>query len=230
MSKLSAKLLRTSFNIPTVLMLSILPDIDLIFPFLNHRGPTHSIIVFFLIFIPFFLVYRRKAIPYFLALAQHSLVGDVIFGSGIRLLWPLTSQYYGIQISMLSQASIIIEWVTFVISIVIMLRTKDAAKLLQQSYSNLILLVPISTLLSPVLFAFPLAVPIWLIPPHLIYAFLFLASTALGAIKPVRKPAMIWRQKPQNISARDDSAGPLLCAHACNRNLQTQNTASKHGG
>ena len=187
-SKSSAKLLKTNFNIPTVLMLSIIPDIDIIIPFLNHRGPTHSIIVSLLIFAPLFLIYHRRAIPYFLALVQHSLVGDFMFGGGIRLLWPLTTQYYGIQISMLSQESIIIEWVMFVISIVIMLKTNDAAKLLQQNFSNLILLVPTFTLLAPVFFAFPLAVPLWLIPPHLFYAFLFLASTAIGVIKFTKNP------------------------------------------
>jgi membrane-bound metal-dependent hydrolase YbcI (DUF457 family) len=48
-AKASGKLLKVNFNIPLVLVLSILPDIDIIFQFFLksdiHRGPTHSIVV-----------------------------------------------------------------------------------------------------------------------------------------------------------------------------------------
>ena len=65
LGKASAKLLKVNINIPLILFLSIIPDIDILFDFLfnsdMHRGPTHSIIVAIVVFIPFFLLY-----PYWL--------------------------------------------------------------------------------------------------------------------------------------------------------------------
>jgi membrane-bound metal-dependent hydrolase YbcI (DUF457 family) len=69
LGKGSSKPLRLKPNIPLLLVVSILPDIDIVYDFLTgadlHRGPTHSIIVATLAFVPFFIVYRKKAIPYF---------------------------------------------------------------------------------------------------------------------------------------------------------------------
>jgi membrane-bound metal-dependent hydrolase YbcI (DUF457 family) len=80
LGKGSSKPLRVKFNIPILLVLSILPDVDIVFDYLTnsqiHRGPTHSIVVATLAFIPFFIIYRKRAIPYFLALIAHPLIGD----------------------------------------------------------------------------------------------------------------------------------------------------------
>ena len=49
LGKGSSKALRIKLNIPILLVLSILPDVDIIYDFLTgsdlHRGPTHSIVV-----------------------------------------------------------------------------------------------------------------------------------------------------------------------------------------
>ena len=78
LGKGSSKKLHVNLNIPFLLVLSILPDIDIIYDFLTgsdiHRGPTHSIVVATVAFIPIFIVYRKKAIPYFLALISHPLI------------------------------------------------------------------------------------------------------------------------------------------------------------
>ena len=51
-----ARILKVQFNVPLVIVLSIIPDIDIIFELLLgnpvHRGPTHSLIFAFLI-LPF---------------------------------------------------------------------------------------------------------------------------------------------------------------------------------
>jgi membrane-bound metal-dependent hydrolase YbcI (DUF457 family) len=176
LGKASSKLLKTSFNIPAILMLSIIPDVDIVIPFLEHRGLTHSIVIASIVFIPIFAIYRKKAAPYFLALIQHSLVGDYVVGGRIQLLFPLTTQYYGTGISIQSQMDIPIEWAAFLASMLIMIKARDINVFFQPHNSNLILIIPTFTVLLPTLLAFPLSVPIILIPPHIVYLVLFVIS------------------------------------------------------
>ena len=175
-SKASAKLLKTELNIPLILTLSVLPDIDLLIPFLEHRGPTHSVLVTFVVFLPLFAFFRKKAFPYFLALLQHSLISDYIVGSQIQLLWPVTTRYYGMEIGIKSQTNMAIEWIALFTATIIMFKAKDLATLFQPHNSNLILTIPTFTVLLPTFLSFPLDVPQWLIPPHLIYMLIFSAS------------------------------------------------------
>jgi membrane-bound metal-dependent hydrolase YbcI (DUF457 family) len=182
-SKTSARLLKTQFNIPLVLMLSIIPDIDILFPFLQHRGPTHSLIAASIVFIPIFAVYRKRAIPYLIALVQHSLVGDYIAGGRVQLLWPITTQDFGTSIDIRSPISITLEWVMFLTFIIVMLKTKDTVVFFQPHNSNLILSIPTFTVLLPPFLGFPLDVPISLIPPHIFYILLFSASIIIDLSK-----------------------------------------------
>ena len=59
-----------------------------------HRGPTHSFITITVLMIPFFVVYRKQAIPYFAALLSHIFIGD-FFTGGIELFWPLSHDWFG---------------------------------------------------------------------------------------------------------------------------------------
>ena len=183
LGKASAKLLKTEINVPLVFALSIIPDIDLVIPFLEHRGPTHSIVTAFIVFIPIFAIYKRRAVPYLVALVQHSVIGDYVSGSGIQLLWPLTTGCYGKEMGVKSQTNIAIEWVIFLTSIIIMLKAKDTARLFQPHNSNLILTMPTFTVLLPTFLSFPLGVPTWLIPPHLVYLFIFSTSIIIVILK-----------------------------------------------
>jgi len=184
-SKTSAKILKTNLNIPLALTLSVIPDIDILIPTLEHRGPTHSIIMAFIVFIPIFAIYNKKAIPYFIALISHSLICDFMVGGRIQLLWPLTTKYYGMEISIKSPANITIEWIMFLTSIIIMLKTKDTATLFQPHNSNLILTIPTFTVLLPAILSFPLNVPLPLIPPHLIYTAIFIMSITIDIHKTI---------------------------------------------
>jgi len=180
---LSARFLKTKINIPIALALSIIPDSDILFeklhvPFIMHRGPVHSIITALIIFLPFFLIYRARAIPYFLALVQHFLIGDYLTG-GSQLLWPVSTQLYGIGLQITSPTNIAIEWIAFSISIIVMIKTKDIASFFQSHATNILLAIPTFTVLLPALLGFPLRVPPWLIPPHLFYVILFSASIAI---------------------------------------------------
>jgi hypothetical protein len=187
LGKASAKLLRTKINIPTVLMLSVIPDTDIIIqifvPTLEHRGPTHSVITALIVFIPIFAVYQKRAIPYFIALIQHSLIGDTVAGGQIQLLWPVATQYYGTGMNIQSQTNTAVEWTLFLLSMIIMLKTKDTATLFQPNNTSLALTIPVFTLLLPTFVGYPLDVPAWLIPPHLAYTFILSASIIIALFK-----------------------------------------------
>lgn len=175
--KATSKLLNVNVNIPLLFLASIIPDIDLLIPGLQHRGPTHSLIISIIIFIPLAAYYRKKAIPYFIALTQHSLIGDYLTGGGIQLLWPLNStHYYGLPIEITSLTNITIEWIFFLTAFTILLKTKDAQTLFQPHPSNLLLSIPAFTVLLPTLLSFPEYVPLALIIPHLIYLAIFTIS------------------------------------------------------
>jgi hypothetical protein len=171
-------------------VLSIIPDVDILMhayiPFLEHRGPTHSVIVMLIVFTPFFVVYHKKAVPYFLALVQHALIGDFIAGGGVQLLWPLTTQPYGTGIAIRSQTNIGIEWIAFLAAVIIMVKTRDITKFFQTHKSNLLLSIPTFTTLLPTLASFPLGVPLWLVPPHIFYTIIFSIAIILAVPKLVK--------------------------------------------
>jgi membrane-bound metal-dependent hydrolase YbcI (DUF457 family) len=91
--KFIGKFTREGINIPIIWLISILPDVDIFFPFIEHRGPTHSIIIALSLSLPLLLKYRR-GYSYFAALASHSLIGDYFTAYGCQLLWPITLTWY----------------------------------------------------------------------------------------------------------------------------------------
>lgn len=173
--KASSKLLQVDINIPLLFALSIIPDIDILIPVLKHRGPTHSLIILTLLSLPFFRLYGKKTVPYFVALAQHSLIGDYVTGR-VQLLWPLANHMYGVALEVASLTNVVVEWGFFLTGLTIMLRMKDMQILLRKHPSNLLLSIPVATVLLPTLLGFPLSVPLELVIPHLIYLTLFTLS------------------------------------------------------
>jgi membrane-bound metal-dependent hydrolase YbcI (DUF457 family) len=181
LGKGSARLLRVDYNIPLILTISIIPDIDILFEFILkspiHRGPTHSIITAILVFIPFFLLYRQKAVPYFAALASHSLIGDFLIGGQVQLLWPLSTSEYGFRgITIYDQVSVALEFTLFAIALIVMFKTRDLFRFFRISKLNLVLAIPIFTVLLPTFASYPLRVPDLLVFPHLFYLVLFSIS------------------------------------------------------
>jgi len=175
--KATSKLLNVKVNLPLLFLASIIPDIDLLIPGLEHRGPTHSLIISIIIFIPIIAYYRKKAIPYLIAFTQHSLIGDYLTSGGIQLLWPINSiYYYSLEIQMTSLTNILLEWIFFLTAFTILLKTKDAQTLLQPHPSNLLLSIPTFTVLLPTLISFPQYVHPALIIPHLTYLAIFTIS------------------------------------------------------
>jgi hypothetical protein len=171
--KLASKSLNVNINLPLLFLASVLPDIDILIPGLIHRGPLHSVILYSLLFLPIFTIYKKRAVPYFVAVIQHIIIGDYLIGGDLQLLWPLTSNLYGFHIDIASLTNIILEWSLFLISITFLIKTKDIFLLLNPHPSNMILAIPVLTVLLPTIISFPLYVPLALLIPHIVYLILF---------------------------------------------------------
>jgi membrane-bound metal-dependent hydrolase YbcI (DUF457 family) len=198
----SSRLLKAKINMPLLLVASVVPDIDLILRAINptlfiHRGPTHSIITFTLILIPFFIIYKKQAIPYYAALLSHSLIGD-LFTGGIKLFWPISDGWFGNNlIPMASSAEIIAEFGLFVVATTIMFKAKDLQTLIRPKNHNLILIVAFGAVLVPLLSAgqaFDSALPLLLVPPSIFWLILFSYSMLVGL-----------RARPENPPSNDPS-------------------------
>ena len=189
LGKSSGKLLNLTINIPLVLVLSIIPDIDLIFEVIFsiqlHRGPSHSLVFAFLLFIPFFIFFKKKAVPYFLSLASHSALADFVVGGQLQLLWPISTKELGASqfifslIRITDPINIAFELILFIVAILVMLKTRDILKFFRYDLSNLLLIIPIFTVLLPTFTSYPLQVPILLVLPHLFFLIIFIISSLI---------------------------------------------------
>jgi membrane-bound metal-dependent hydrolase YbcI (DUF457 family) len=128
--KFVGRALGEDINVPVIWALSLIPDIDLFIPGLRHRGPTHSVIVSFIIFLPFLLVRARRALPYFLALITHPLLGDYPTGE-VQLLWPVSNEWlvYGRMRTGGSLSEAYVEWILFAAMIFVIYISKDHTRL-----------------------------------------------------------------------------------------------------
>ncbi len=161
----SSKALKTKIIIPLILVLAILPDADIVFDFLTgahiHRGPFHSVVVAALVFIPIFIKYRKTAIPYFLALISHPLIGDFIVGGKLQLFWPLTNQQFGLHelggpyFDIFSPINITLEVLLFLFATVVLFKTNDWRVFFTYKKTNLVLIIPIATVLLPSTIGYP---------------------------------------------------------------------------
>ena len=171
--RLTAKSLDVNINLPLLFLASVFPDIDILIPGLVHRGPLHSAILFCLLFLPIFAIYKKRAVPYFVAVIQHIIIGDYLIGGDLQLLWPLTSNLYGFHIGIASLTNIVLEWSLFLISIMFMIKIKDMFLLFKPHPSNMVLAIPVLAVLLPTIISFPLYVPLALLLPHIVYLILF---------------------------------------------------------
>jgi len=194
LGKGSSKKLHVNLNIPLLLVLSILPDIDIIYDFLTgaeiHRGPTHSIVVAALAFIPIFIIYRKKAIPYFLALISHPLIGDFFIGGKLQLFWPISNQQFGLHelgsyyISITSPVNIALELSLFAAATLVLYKSGDWKVFFKADKTNLVLIIPIATVLLPSTIGYPFSAPLLLTEPLLAFAHLFyLVLFAIAVLK-----------------------------------------------
>jgi len=183
LGKGSSKRLRVNLNIPILLVLSILPDIDIIYKVLTgvdiHRGPTHSIIVAVIAFIPIFIICRKKAIPYFLALISHPLIGDFFIGGRVQLFWPLSTKEFGLHelgsyyFNIFSPVNIALELSLFAVATLILYKSGDWKTFFTSNKTNLVLIIPVVTVLLPSTIGYPFSTSLLITEPPLALAHLF---------------------------------------------------------
>lgn len=141
-----------------------------------HRGPTHSIITFTVLMIPFFVIYRKQAVPYYAALLSHSLIGD-FFTGGIELFWPVSHGWFGfLNIEVGSLTNVVTELTLFAVVTIIMFKAKDLQTLLKPNIHNLALVVAFTAVLGPLLATrqgFESSLPVLLVVPSLFWLVLF---------------------------------------------------------
>ena len=177
-------------NLALLFTVSILPDFDIVlFRFIAHRGPLHSLLFSLVVCLPFFMVYRKKAIPYFVALLSHSLVGD-IFSGGVQLFWPFSTDW--IFISNFSSTGIVsvgMELVIFVATTVVMIINKDFQRLLFNKTSWVYWVFPFGAVIGPIFFTFGQnnQLPLLLVAPGLLYIAFFFYSMICTNIKNDKK-------------------------------------------
>ena len=175
----SSRLAHVKVNLPLLFAASVLPDVDLLLRFLMHRGPTHSLITITVLMIPFFVIYRKQAIPYFAALLSHVLIGD-FFTGGIELFWPLSHNWYGaLNFLVTSMPVAVTELALFLLTLPLMYKLGDLQALLKPNSKSWALIIPLGAALGPLLSlgrGQESSLPILLVLPSLFYISLFAYS------------------------------------------------------
>jgi hypothetical protein len=123
-------------------------------------------------------VYRKKAVPYFVALLSHALIGDLLIGGALQLFWPITASEFSLtplipKIEIDSPLNIALELTLFTVATIVMVKSKDLRVFFTNKKTNLLLAIPVVTVLLPTFLAYPLVVPVLLVPPHLFFLALF---------------------------------------------------------
>jgi membrane-bound metal-dependent hydrolase YbcI (DUF457 family) len=148
----TSKLAKVKLNLPLLIATSVLPDVDLLFRFLVHRGPTHSIITISVLMIPFFIIYGKQSLPYFSAMLTHILIGD-FFTGGVMLFWPLSHDLFGaLNVEVKSFSVEIAELVLFFLVVPIMYRLGDLQTLFKPHNKNWLLLIPLGSVIGPLIY------------------------------------------------------------------------------
>lgn len=176
--KATSKLVHVKVNLPILLAISVIPDIDLLlWNFMDHRGLTHSIIVITVLMIPLLVIFRKAVLPYATALLSHVFLGD-FFTGGIEFLWPITKEIYGYYVNVNSLLISAIELGLFLITLTLMYKLKDLQTLLKPGNHNIFLIIPFGATLGPFLFSATQGDPIsiLLVIPSLFWLGIFTIS------------------------------------------------------
>lgn len=179
------RLMGAEVDLSLLLALSLLPDIDLIIPWITHRGPTHSL--FFIALVAAMIAaYRpRQASPYVAALSTHSLIGDMVTDGGTQLLWPFSAELIQLRFFTVSAShAVYLEMALFLALLATMAVTRDLHKLIKPHKGNLMLVIPVSTILLPLAIEYPMRVPGPLVVPHLVLMGL-LGLSLLQSLPPI---------------------------------------------
>jgi hypothetical protein len=180
---------RKTHQVSSIAMLwifALLPDVDLLFsPVLEHRGPTHSLILATIIFAPIFLVSFKKAVPYYAALVSHSLIGDYFTDGGVAMFWPILPDFIrsGTFLAMGASFEVHLELALFLTMFLSLIVSRDFHILFDSGKMNNLLFIPLATVVLPIMFKFPMVVPPLLFIPHIILMGIMIVSFSISFIR-----------------------------------------------
>jgi membrane-bound metal-dependent hydrolase YbcI (DUF457 family) len=174
----TSKLAHVKINLPLLLAVSVIPDLDLLFRgFMGHRGLTHSIIVISVLMIPFFMRYKKAALPYLAAVLSHVFIGD-FFSGGIEFLWPISKMTFGFGSASSSYVAVT-ELLLFFVSLALMFKLNDIWAFFKPQKHNLFLIICLGSILGPILMLALgnlNAISLLLVIPSLIWTAIFSVS------------------------------------------------------
>lgn len=211
--------------VPAILMLGVLPDIDLLLrPFgVAHHTFIHSFFFWFIIFVPFLVVYRQKSIPYLVAVVQHFAFGDLLVGN-VMIFWPFSSSYFGVNIAMPSIIDVALETAGLLLAAGIIILNGDLRRLLSVDKGNIAMFLPFLALVASMLFfavdkpIIPLVTYIW---SRKLFTILVLGHIILGtflAVSTARAHRYLERFKKHSaryVGADDPYVGRGPKLHEC---------------
>lgn len=142
----------TKFFAPAVLMFGVLPDIDLFLRRFGvvHHTFTHSFFFWLVVFAPFLIALRLKAIPYLAAVVQHFAFGDFLVGS-VTIFWPFSRSFFGLNIPMPSALDAVLEVAGLLLATGIICLSGDLRGLLSTRASNIWMFLPSIALMASML-------------------------------------------------------------------------------
>ena len=130
--------------LPLILILGILPDSDLFFKSFGilHRTLFHSLVTYSLLFIPLFVLFNWKAVPYFVAVTSHFIFGDLLIGQ-VAVFWPLNQSFFGFNYAMGSITDIALESAGLLLAAGIIIYNGDLKRILSVDKRNLLMALPL---------------------------------------------------------------------------------------
>jgi len=138
-----SSLLKVQINPYLILFLGGLPDIDLLLGSLGvaHRGITHSLLFWFIVFVPIFIRYRKQSVPYFAALVQHILIGDLIVNR-TTVFWPFGPEF-GLGFRLFSIENILLETASLIVFLLWANLGSDRRIFLSKDRRNILSVLPL---------------------------------------------------------------------------------------
>ena len=139
--------------VPLVLILGILPDSDLLLGRLGivHRTVTHSFLLWIIIFIPLFIIFGLKSIPYFVAVVQHFAFGDLLMGM-VMIFWPFNSSFIGFNFAMPSVVDVSLEVFGLLLAAGIFIYSGNLRRTVSVDKRNILMVLPLLALLVSTIF------------------------------------------------------------------------------
>jgi hypothetical protein len=158
------------------------------------------------------LIWRKTSIPYLAAAASHALIGDYLTRSantrGVQLLFPLTRTWYSAGLEGAELLYIYSEIILLIAFLSLLFTTRDTNFLTKNHPSNWLLVIPLITLILPVLIDFPLHVPIELVIPHLILIATLMLPILSDAKHLIRHSAHSVDRHPRALARQEGIRNP----------------------